>query len=252
MSANLPRRLEFEGAVNFRDLGGYSAAGGRRTRWRRLFRSDSLADLTADDLRRLQALHVQGLIDFRTEAERRLKPNRLPPGSPIRTLAIGFLPEGTLQMLEEVRAGAISTAQLERRVMSQYRKFGVDHVEQYRQAFDFAADARNYPLLIHCTSGKDRTGFASALLLLAVGVPRDVVMHDYELTNQYRRDVSHLFGPATPDDVIALLLSAQSHYLEAALDEIVRVHGSFEAFLTGQLGLDARKRARLVELLTEP
>ena len=129
-------------------------------------------------------------------------------------------------------------------MIEQYRKFGVDHVDEYRRALDFAADAQNYPLLIHCTSGKDRTGFASALLLLAVGVPREIVLHDYNLTNQYRRDVSHLFGPQTPADIIALLLSAQSHYLEAALDEIERVHGSFEAFLAGPLGVERTSGAR--------
>jgi len=251
MSDASPRRLDFEGAINFRDLGGYPAAGGRRTRWRRLYRADSLADLTAVDLERLEALDLRGLIDFRTEIEWILKPDRLPPGAPIRVLEIGFLPEGTLEMLAEVRAGSISTAELERRVVEQYRKFGVDHVEEYRAALDFAADPANHPMLIHCTSGKDRTGFASALLLLAVGVPREIVMHDYDLTNQFRRDVSHLFGPNTPADVIALLLSAQSHYLEAALDEVDRVHGSFDAFLAGPLGVDAGKRARLVELLTE-
>ena len=251
MSETFPRRLDFEGAANFRDLGGYPAAGGRRTRWRRLFRADSLADLTAGDLARLEALNLRGLIDLRTEVERRLKPNRLPERAPIRALEIGFLPAGTLEMLEEVRTGAISSAELERRVVRQYRKFGVDHVAEYRTALDFAADPQNHPLVIHCTSGKDRTGFASALLLIAVGVPRDVVMRDYDLTNQYRRDVSHLFGPDTPAEVIDLLLSAQSHYLEAALDEVDRVHGSFEAFLAGPLGVDADKRARLIDLLTE-
>ncbi len=251
MSETFPRRLDFEGAVNFRDLGGYPAAGGRRTRWRRLFRADSLADLTAGDLARLKAMNLRGLIDLRTQVERRLKPNRLPEGASMRTQEIGFLPAGTLEMLAQVRAGAISTAELERRVVSQYRKFGIDHVEEYRTALDFASHPENYPLVIHCTSGKDRTGFASALLLIAVGVPRDVVMRDYDLTNQYRRDVSHLFGPDTPAEVIDVLLSAQAHYLEAALDEVDRVHGSFEAFLSGPLCVDADKRARLIDLLTQ-
>jgi len=251
MTEPFSRRLDFDGAVNFRDLGGYATADGRRTRWRRLFRADSLADLTPDDLARLQALDLHGLIDFRSPFERQLKPNRLPADASIRTLEIGFLPTGTLEMLARVRRGAISTAELEREVIAQYRRFGVDHVAEYRQAFEFAADASNYPLVMHCTSGKDRTGFASALLLLAVGVPREVVLHDYNLTNHYRRDVSHLFGLDTSQDVIALLLSAQSHYLEAALEEVGRVHGSFEAFLTGPLGVDADMRARLIACLTE-
>ena len=246
-----PRRLEFEGAINFRDLGGYPAAGGRRTRWRRLFRADSLADLTTDDLRVLADLGLRGLVDFRTDFERTLKPNRLPKGAAIRTLELGFLPAGTLQMLAEVRSGIIGVPELERRVAEQYRKFAVEHIAQYRQAIAFACAAENYPLLIHCMSGKDRTGFAAAVLLLAVGVPIEVVMEDYQLTNQYRRDVSHLFGPKTPDDVVALLLSAQTRYLSAALEEIDRVHGSFEIYLTQALGVDDEKRERLVGLLTE-
>jgi protein-tyrosine phosphatase len=245
------RRLAFEGATNFRDLGGYPARGGRRTRWRRLFRADSLSDLTLADLERLAELGLRGIVDFRTEGERTLKPNKLPADARIRLLELGFLPAGTLEMLDEVRAGSIKTHELERRVASQYRRYGVDHVQEYREALDFALEAENYPLLMHCTSGKDRTGFASAMLLLAVGVPRDVVVQDYSLTNLYRRDISHLFGPNTTEDVISLLLAAQPHYLEAAFDEIDRAYGSFETFLERALELDEPKRARLLELLTE-
>ncbi len=245
------RRLDFEGAVNFRDLGGYQAAGGRRMRWRRLFRADSLGDLTPADLVRLKELGLRGLVDFRIQAERLLKPDRLPEGATIRTLELGFLPAGTIEMLGEVRAGRIGVAELERRVVAQYRSFATDHAGEYRRAVAFAADPGNYPLLLHCTSGKDRTGFAAAVLLLAVGVPREIVLQDYDLTNHYRRDVSHLFGPRTSEQVIALLLSAQAHYLEAALEEIDRVHGSFEDYLTKALGVDDAMRARLFDLLTE-
>jgi protein-tyrosine phosphatase len=97
----------------------------------------------------------------------------------------------------------------------------------------------------------EKTAPVSALLLLAIGVPRDVVIQDYRLTNLYRRDVSLLFGSETAQDVISLLLSAQPRYLEAAFEEIDRVHGSFEAYLTRALGIDKIKRARLLELLTE-
>ena len=251
MTEHYERQLAFEGAVNFRDLGGYPARGGRRTRWRRLFRADSLSDLTLADLERLTKLGLRAIVDFRTEGERTLKPNRLPADARIRLLERGFLPAGTLEMLDQVRTGSITTHELERRVAGQYRRYGVDHVQEYREALNFALEPENYPLLMHCTSGKDRTGFASALLLLAVGVSRDVVVEDYSLTNLYRRDISHLVGPDTADDVMSLLLSAQPHYLEAAFDEIDRAYGSFETFLERALDVDEAKRARLLELLTE-
>jgi protein-tyrosine phosphatase len=246
------RRLDFEGAVNFRDMGGYPAAGGRQTRWRRLYRADSLSDLTAADLARLDALGLRTLIDFRLPDERRAKPDRLPPGGAIKAIELGFVPEGALEMLRLVKAGAIDSSEIEGRVIAQYRLFCVDHTKEYRRVFDVAMQAEAYPLLLHCTSGKDRTGYGVALLMLAVGVPRAVVLEDYDLTNNYRRPVPHLFGPQTSRDVVRTLLSAQRGYLEAALDEIDRVHGSFDAYLEKELRVDRTDQARLVDLLTEP
>ena len=154
-------------------------------------------------------------------------------------------------MLARVRDGAIAPAEVEREVLGHYRRFITDHTGEFRRAVAFAAERDNYPLLIHCTSGKDRTGIASAILLLAVGVPRDVVLQDYDLTNRYRRDVSHLFGPSSAPDVIALLLSAPVQYIEAALDEMDRRFGSFDAYLAKGLGVDDAMRDRLVDLLSE-
>ena len=252
MTSQPRRRLEFAGAVNFRDLGGYQAESGRRTRWRRLYRADSLADLTDADLTQLSELRLRALIDYRTTPERIAKPDRLPEGAEIKRVELGFLPAGTLEMLALVMSGEIDPPEIERRVIGQYRLFGVDHIEEYRRTFELAVDPENYPLLLHCTSGKDRTGFGSALLLLAIGTPRETVLADYDLTNAYRRDVSHLFGPNTSRAAIDLLLSAQPKYLEAALDEIDRAHGSFDAYLERALGVDDSARARLAELLTEP
>ena len=251
MHGGQQRRLDFEGAVNFRDMGGYPVAGGRRTRWGRLYRSDSLADLTPRDIEKLAALGLHTLIDFRLPAERQLKPNRLPPGERLKIVELGFLPKGTLEMLKRVREGAIDTAEIEGFVIAQYRMFPVDHNDEYRRVFEIAAQGEDYPLLIHCTSGKDRTGFGIAMLLLAVGAPREIVLQDYDLTNQYRRPVPQLFGPETSEAVVHMLLSAHPQYLRAALDEIDAVYGSFDAYVEKGLGLGAQERARLVELLTE-
>ncbi len=246
------RRLDFEGAVNFRDMGGYPAGPGRQTRWHTLYRADSLADLTAADLERLHALGLRTLIDFRLPEERGAKPDRLPDGHTITIIEPGFVPAGTLEMLRLVHAGAIQPAEIERRVTAQYRLFGIDHLPEYRRVIEAAVGRDSYPLLLHCTSGKDRTGFGIAILLLAAGVPMDTVLEDYDLTNHYRRPVPHLFGPETSEAVSRLLLSAQTKYLEAAIDEMEKAFGSFDAYLAKGLGVDDAARARLVELLTEP
>lgn len=252
MQTVVQRRVLFEGAVNFRDLGGYPAGRGRQTRWSQVYRADNLAGLTEADLVLLETLGLTTLIDFRLPMERQMHPDRLPPGSSIRRVELGFLPEGTLDMLSLVKRGAIGVAELERRVIGQYRLFCLDHVEEYRRTFAIASEPGNYPLLFHCTSGKDRTGVAAALLLLAVGVSRETVLEDYSLTNLYRRPVPQLLGPETPEEVVDVLLSAQPKYLEAALEEIDRAHGSFDAYLEQALAVDEARRERLVDMLTEP
>jgi protein-tyrosine phosphatase len=252
MQTDERRLIQFEGAVNFRDLGGYRAGASRRMRWGLVYRADNLAGLTEPDLERLDALGLSTLIDFRLPMEREVSPDRLPPGSSIRTVEAGFIPAGTLEMLALVKVGTIQAAELERRVIAQYRLFCVDHIEEYRQTFAVALDPGSYPLLLHCTSGKDRTGFGAALLLLAVDVSRDTVIDDYNLTNLYRRSVPHLFGPETPEEIATILLSAQPKYLEAALDEIDRIYGSFGDYLKSALGVEESDRQRLMDLLTEP
>jgi protein-tyrosine phosphatase len=252
MQTDERRRVRFEGAVNFRDLGGYRAGTGRQTRWGRVYRADNLAGLTEADLIRLEGLGLRTLIDFRLPMEREASPDRLPAGSSIRVVEAGFIPAGTLEMLALVKAGRIPASEIERRVIAQYRLFCVDHTQECRQTFAVASDPESYPLLLHCTSGKDRTGFAAALLLLALGVSRETVIEDYDLTNLFRRPVPHLFGPETSEEVTTILLSAQRKYLEAAFDEIDRVYGSFDDFLDRALGVSESDRRRLVDLLTEP
>ena len=99
------RRIHFEGAVNFRDLGGYPASDGRRTRWGLVYRADNLAGLTDADLVRLEVLGLRTLIDFRLPTERQMSPDRLPRGSSIRKVELGFIPAGTIEMLASGQEG---------------------------------------------------------------------------------------------------------------------------------------------------
>jgi protein-tyrosine phosphatase len=102
------RRLELTGAVNCRDIGGYRSAGGRRLRWGRLWRSDSLTDLTADDQALLGTLSLRTLVDLRHEDERVRQPNRLGAQAPPQTHAIGFYPHGSEALMRSVRGRAVS------------------------------------------------------------------------------------------------------------------------------------------------
>jgi protein-tyrosine phosphatase len=250
-STPFSRRITLQGAVNFRDIGGYPAVAGRRVRWRRVFRSDSLSGLTNQDRRQLAQLGIRTLVDFRLASERRELPNRLGVSSGIESVEIGFMAEGVLEILRAVARGAASRADIERAFLDQYRRFVTDHGSEFAQALAYALDERHLPLLMHCTSGKDRTGFAVSALLLAVGTPQETILEDYALTNSYMRDISNFFGPSTPPELMRFVMTAQTSYLHAAFDQIRASFGSVDAYLARGLQLDDRKRSRLIELLTE-
>lgn len=245
------RRLALDGAVNFRDLGGYAVGTDHVTRWQRLYRSDSLASLTHGDLATLARLDLFGISDFRLPDERNANPDRLPQGHAMRLLAPGFIPKGTEDMLREVAAGRAGPEDIRREVLLHYRLFATDHLADYRSTFAMLLEAQGRPVLLHCTSGKDRTGFGIALILLALGCERSVVLDDYEMTNDYRRDLRFMFGDTAGAEALAMLTMARREYLEVALDTLDREIGPAEAWLR-QVGVDAADLKALRDFLTEP
>lgn len=249
--AESARRLPLEGAVNFRDLGGYPTGNGGRTRWRCLFRSDSLAALTDRDLELVAALDLFGLVDLRVLQERTTHPNRLPLGANLRIAEIGFWPDGVSEMLDALREQRIDAAGVEQAVTEQYRRYPVQHCAEYRSMLEAVEEAAGRPMLIHCVSGKDRTGFGAAVILMALGVTKSVIVEDYLLTNAYRRDIGHLMHPGTPESVAAVLTAAKAAYIEAAFDSIDATFGSIDNYLERGLGFNARRLQNLRDRLTE-
>lgn len=244
------RRLPLRGAVNFRDLGGYETADGRRLRWGRVFRSDSLAELSESDLAQLEALSLRTVCDLRGEPEREHKPNQS-LGAAITTHAIGFMPRGGDELLAGARTGSVGPAEIERRVQDIYRSFVIEQSASFARLLQLIAEADALPLVYHCTSGRDRTGFATAMLLSALGVPRAVIEADYRLSNDYRRDLSFQVGGAVAPEIMAALTQAHPSYLAAAFAAIEAHHGSTERYLREGLSLTDETRARLERLLLE-
>jgi protein-tyrosine phosphatase len=106
------------------------------------------------------------------------------------------------------------------------------------------------PQVFHCTAGKDRTGFAAALLLSALGVDRATIEHDYLLTNRlYRRD-PRLEGKG-PAHVMKVLWQVQPEFMQAAFDEVDTRHGGIQGYLQGAIGLSPQELAELQRILLE-
>ena len=166
------RIIELEGAVNFRDLGGYATVDGQRTRWRVLFRADGLGELTELDLDVLRQLRIRTVIDLRTGHE--LQQSRFDVDAhPVEFHHFPFIKSLTNADEFERAPGFLGT---------QYQRMLEDAAPQIVGALTALAAPDARPAVFHCTAGKDRTGLLSALVLSLLGVPEDTIVADYALS----------------------------------------------------------------------
>ena len=229
------RLLRLQGATNFRDLGGYIGHGGRPLRWRRLFRAEHLAGLTEADRSTLAQLGVTRAVDFRGQAERAATPYQWPG---ITGHALPIEPTVVQRMQDLTAAGQPLTVPLVQALMKElYHTLVTAQAPRFAELFALLLQD-DAPLVLHCTAGKDRTGVAAALILLALGVPRAVVLQDYLLTNVHYQHPP-LPQSDTPPEVLAVLWRVQADFLTTALEAIDAQDGGMAGFLQQRIGLDA-------------
>jgi protein-tyrosine phosphatase len=237
------RHFNLAGASNFRDLGGYPGRDGRLTRWRMLFRSNHLGLLTDDDIAVLRELGLKSAFDLRGVEE------RLPTMCRHEVITVHSLPIEPVTMAvlrERLAAGkGLSGADTAEIMRESYRNYVRHNTASYRTLFTHLLDD-SAPLVIHCTAGKDRTGFAAALILKSLGVSDDLVVEDYLLTNQFYRRGEAGLSNELPEAVREVLGSVEASFLRASLDTIRADYGDLEAYFEAGLGLGSRERAELV------
>ena len=235
------RHFDLQGASNFRDLGGYPADHGRTVRWRQIFRSNHLGHLTADDIEIVRALGVRSAFDFRGLEERAVAICGL---QEIAVHSLPIEPTVVAALRAKLASGSLSASDAREIMRESYRNYVRLNTHSFRALFAHLLDD-HAPLVIHCTAGKDRTGFACALVLHALGVPDEVIGEDYLLTNRfYRRDLSS--ATDLPDDVRQAIGSVDASFLAAGFDAIRADYGHLDSYLAEGLGIGERERRALM------
>jgi protein-tyrosine phosphatase len=240
--------LTLTGAPNFRDLGGYRTASGDTVRRHHLFRSDHLGSLATQDVELLSSRLRENVrvLDLRGVTERQSAVTVL-EGATVHSLPI----EPTIvQVLADLTdAGrTLTQADVVGHMQETYRGFVRHNTHRFASLFGFLLES-NDPLVFHCTAGKDRTGFAAALILLALGVPHDEVMRDYLLTNERLKPKSEWKGLSP--EVASVLYRVQPEFLDAAFDVVRTEYGDVDGYLRKGLGVGVSDRQRLRELYLE-
>ncbi|WP_336961356.1 tyrosine-protein phosphatase [Sphingobium aquiterrae] len=240
------RLLPLEHGSNFRDIGGYPGAGGKHVRWGLIYRSGASAMLSDADIQQVQALRLKELVDLRSSEERVLAPTRI-DGVPYT--AVGYSMAAVLKPAGgsgEIKNGGTI-----------YRNFPTFLAPQLRIVFDGLLSNKG-PIAYNCSAGQDRTGFVTAMILSALGTPRDVIIQDYHLSTKYRQPVNEMPKinlAAHPNDPAAALFAKYQDdphaavaqplkeadgtpFLSSAFDEIDKRWGSVDGYLEKEIGLN--------------
>ncbi|MGC1210889.1 MAG: tyrosine-protein phosphatase [Micromonospora sp.] len=262
------RNWELVGAPNARDLGGLLAADGRRVRAGRLIRTAALGRLTEEDLPVLGKLAPTCVVDLRHASEQDVAPPdrlvgeprvvHLPvydPAHPVFTYVSAVLLGHDLAAYDELAREGMPSA-----MAAIYRWFITGEPARigFGTAVRLAAEERNLPLLFHCSAGKDRTGWLAVVLLTALGVDEAAIRADYLRHNDLTASLREVLlaamtrrQPHLDPETARPLLEVRAEYLDAAYDEVRRVHGSFGAYLRDGLGVTDEMVAALRDNLLE-
>lgn len=252
-----PRRVVMDGAVNFRDLGGYTTTDGRQVRWGRVFRSDGLARLSDPDLERIRRMGISRVFDLRSFDEIADAPDRLPDDGSVNHVHVPVT-HGDFDFVEAMKR--IKTGDTSWLTDDFMVKGYINNLESFPRAWGdiigAAVNAGRGPLVFHCTGGKDRTGTCAALLLLALGVDEETVIYDHQLSNIYIKELlpriyEMMASYGIDPEILFPYLTAPRECIEALLEHIRENYGSATGYLTEKGGVTPEDIERVRQSLLD-
>jgi protein-tyrosine phosphatase len=254
--------LGIESVPNLRDLGGYKTAAGATVATGLVYRSNQLSGIPEGDLEKMAGLGLKTDFDLRTKAERDARADELPPG--VKYVVVDVLadsPQAGPAMLEKLMTDPkkandeLGGGKVEEGFRQSYREFVTlpSAQREFGKMFLSLGDREQLPALFHCTTGKDRTGWAAAALLTLLDVPKETVMEDYLRSNDYilpmyQKHIDAFVAAGGDPEIPRAILGVKEEYLDAAFDEMQSKYGTIENYFSEGLGIDAARQKALRDL----
>ena len=252
------RALIADAGYNLRDLGGYLTGDGRQVRWGRLYRSGRLPLSEPGEREFLAHLDIRKNCDFRVNRDFVEDANNLHADTERHNFAVDA--GGFSNFFEELTEDQLNEAFMIECMRDVNRQLARDYQPEFRNMFRELLALEEGAFLFNCTAGKDRTGFAAALILSALGVPRETILEDYLLSGRYfkppkgRKPPTGKYSPEVlkifASDAVRPLAEVRREYLQAAFDTMDELSGSTEQFLQDACGIGGEERALLRERFT--
>jgi protein-tyrosine phosphatase len=259
----MARHVPLEGAQNFRDFGGYATEDGRQVKHGHLFRSGRLTALSEADHKTMEGIGIKLICDLRRTSESEGAPTSWRALPAPEMLHLPLLRDNDSEGIGSWQQAA-DLGRVRERMLDIYLSLVTQpHVAiQYGTLFKWLAAKASYPMLIHCSAGKDRTGVACALILGALGVSREDIIADYLLSEIHydgERDLKRATGQALDltssaswtIEGLAPIFRVERAYLETALEAIEKNYGSARDFLIAAGGVLTTHLDALAEHLLE-
>ena len=259
------RSLGIRSVPNLRDLGGYKTKDGKTVKRGLLYRSNQLHHVSPEDMQKISKLGLTNSFDLRTFAERQPSPDEVPPEVSVVWLDVlagapGAGPAENVRLMQNPKEAnkVFGGGKAEEGFKASYRQIvslpSARH--EYRKLFLMLGDENELPALFHCTTGKDRTGWAAAALLTLLGVPKEVVMEDYLRSNEYiipmyQEAIDKFVEGGGEKEIPMTLLGVKESFLETAFDEMQSNYGTIEKYFSEGLGIDADQQKSIRDLFLE-
>ncbi|MFP7452842.1 tyrosine-protein phosphatase [Bacillus altitudinis] len=253
--------IQFSKLANFREVGGLQTTDQMVIKQGMIYRSADLSRLTKQDIMTFSTLGIQTICDLRTSSERKSHPAKIMEHDKIVHIPMqpdSMMPsKWTMFRMLIAEGKSLSFTPIMKEV---YQSMLYERKKEIQQLFTLLSDEKNYPLMLHCTSGKDRTGFLSALIQLAAGVPVHTVLSEYMRSNEgvkmlvkrQERFVRMMSLYRVSKEQIQPLLGVQQDYLEDVLNEMMDTYGSAERYLLEACDVPKDQLLKMKNILLTP
>lgn len=234
------KNMELENSPNFRSLSGIQNKEGKKIKEGSIFRSGNFSKLTPNDITKFNELHITTIVDFRNDDEIKKDPDFIPAGQTIETKRanIGSINNKEMgQFMKVLMAPTFKETQVDSLMIAANAGFA-ENIKDFKPFFDEIAKEETV-VLFHCTAGKDRTGFASSLLLHILNVSDEEIMKDYLKSNEAvaKTDLGKYKAYGIPEERMAKLMGVKPVYLESAWNTAIKKYGSIDKMLETELGI---------------